>query len=1781
MIRKILILILVCGLFFDRVGLVLANEPQLLPTFEIINSQNFRDGSAKKREKISLKSKIKATYGSKEKVQVSIYNIDQNLVEVKLKNSLGETQEIESVQEAVDSTTAITVIPPPQFRPGRYSLEIRDQLGEVVSQDFLWGVLAMNLDKDKYGVGEVAKIDMAVLDELGKMVCDANVKLLITNDKLLIKEEFSTENKKIIVNPNCSKKDFTLKPDYETSYKFDKTGTYNLELTATTANGTYSISQEIIVKSGGDFNVKRVSATRIYPANIYPMNIEIEAKRDFKGKVYETVPVDFEIKDTIGRVVEENGIKKIVWDLDIKSGERRTLVYKYKAPEISPQFYLTGPLSMATLTDLIYQEARQWQIAVDDTGNVTIRQEINIIDGPVTVGGTDAALINIDTTKYTGATYYFEVVASQGAGTTLTVNLSAGNTQSVSIGITDTSTLIRSRKVFTPVSGSFDYRLNVVTGTTHSIKAARVIILQNATEITATETQIEIGNEEIGLTMATGVKQPVMQAIGVSAAATTGTASPAWPTHQTDDVALLFVETIGESAAVLTTPNGFVAVTASPKAVGTGTSGTTLSVFWARATSGAMSAPVIKASGDHIFAVVVTYRNVIETGDPWDVAIGSTKAVVSTRTTWESVTTTVDNTLIVYAATRHNDSAAAAWGIITNPGVTGLTERVDSGTTSGNGGGLKISDGIFYEAGVGGTSTATVTSSINATMTIALKGGDNPAATPLNSPKYWKYDSNLWGGTQTVSAEATWMKNDTGTYVPRFQAIGGAVSATTGTASPAWPTHQANDIAILYVETIGNTTVSLTTPNGFTAMTNSPQATGVGGTNTALTVYWARATSSSMTAPVIKGSGNHIYAVIATYRNAVETGDPWDVTVGSTKPANSTLTTWNSLTTNFDNELVVFVASRGNDSAAAAWGVITNSNMIGVNERWDAGTTSGDGGGLKISDGVLETAGVGGTSTATMSVSTQNAVFSFALRGKVKTSTKLTITVQEDDGSFGNWVDVSTILDLGTSSGQVIRSRSPPFVPTTGRNYRLAKTLNNSNGHSIDIYNAKIIIDQTSASSIGKLEAQYLVLNTKSTTTGSALGYKQLWSSAEWLRTTNVYKYAQDAIGAGANSKLRDTTASSDLTNSSVTGENQTISSGVTMPTTGNEIDSWLVNAGTEVDAGRILVQVTVNAITIDPTAYSFQRKTWFDGTRYWRSYYDNANSRVNFEYSSDGFGWTENTSARLTIANSDFSIEADSARAFIVYSCSSDVCGRVASSYPGTGFGWGAEQTVFNGTGATDDYSYPVISRDSSSYVWVVARYTGSGVYYVKTIKETSATNDLPEDSGDNVDSLVNVNNSNSNVYGTIVPRGSQDMYITMAIGATIAGCKWVNSSTQWQNSGGASCEDYPTLASGLVGYWQLEEAGDATRADSSGYGNDLTESASDTIAQVAGKFGNGADFERADTEYLSIGAQSEFNLSSFTMSAWLKVESIAGNYESVMGYSDSGDWSYNMAVGDVNEVMTNVDNDGFAGGGAEIYTANNSVATATWALFTTTFDGTDLRMYKNGVEVSSGFPATLGILPNYSTGNFYLGYWSSQSEYYDGIMDDVRLYNRALGATEVSLLYNYNPSGGSYDAIGTGQTGITTTLSSVADASGNVHLAFVDVGGSMVYREYTSSWQTAVVLDTNAGNAYPSVTLNTTNSDVYVFWIRGNHIYYKKGASTYTSGSWDASATDWKTTGTNTLLTSNFSGADIIFAEWYDGTNISWDKINFGGVVGPVMQQLLRHGMWFSSGARQKFTF
>ena len=84
--------------------------------------------------------------------------------------------------------------------------------------------------------------------------------------------------------------------------------------------------------------------------------------------------------------------------------------------------------------------------------------------------------------------------------------------------------------------------------------------------------------------------------------------------------------------------------------------------------------------------------------------------------------------------------------------------------------------------------------------------------------------------------------------------------------------------------------------------------------------------------------------------------------------------------------------------------------------------------------------------------------------------------------------------------------------------------------------------------------------------------------------------------------------------------------------------------------------------------------------------------------------------------------------------------------------------------------------------------------------------------------------------------------------------------------------------------------------------------------------------------------------------------------------------------------------------------YAAAPAPPLSQWVLGTATYDGATMRVYLNGVE---GGSQSLVTTITASDHPLYIGAISSPTCSFHGMMDDIRIYNRALSANEVMQLY------------------------------------------------------------------------------------------------------------------------------------------------------------------------------
>jgi hypothetical protein len=218
------------------------------------------------------------------------------------------------------------------------------------------------------------------------------------------------------------------------------------------------------------------------------------------------------------------------------------------------------------------------------------------------------------------------------------------------------------------------------------------------------------------------------------------------PDHAAGDILLLGVESANETVA-LGSAQGFVEVTNSPIGTGTasGTNATKISVFWVRATSGAMAAPTITNPGDHTLAVCASFRGCISTDNPWSTTTGDVAPNDSSVVTIPGHTAVHNEALVVLWATGRIDNSTPQFGDFTGE-LSNLTRRVNYATAAGNGGSLAMATGELALAGTFSVTTAPLNNAATqARFTMILQP---PIARVNQSGFTWGYPQIEWADAQ-------------------------------------------------------------------------------------------------------------------------------------------------------------------------------------------------------------------------------------------------------------------------------------------------------------------------------------------------------------------------------------------------------------------------------------------------------------------------------------------------------------------------------------------------------------------------------------------------------------------------------------------------------------------------------------------------------------------------------------------------------------------------------------------------------------------------------------------------------------------------------------------------------------------------------------------------------------------------------------------------------------------------------------------------------------------------
>ena len=334
------------------------------------------------------------------------------------------------------------------------------------------------------------------------------------------------------------------------------------------------------------------------------------------------------------------------------------------------------------------------------------------------------------------------------------------------------------------------------------------------------------------------------------------------------------------------------------------------------------------------------------------------------------------------------------------------------------------------------------------------------------------------------------------------------------------------------------------------------------------------------------------------------------------------------------------------------------------------------------------------------------------------------------------------------------------------------------------------------------------------------------------------------------------------------------------------------------------------------------------------------------------------------------------------------------------------------------------------------------------------------------------------------------------------------------------------------LVGYWKFDETSGTTATDSSGLGDN---GALTGATRVSGITGNAVSLDGTTAYVLAPGASSLKPVSTVSVAAWVKPTTAPASGGEVVSMGDN----YVLRVLSDGNVMF------FFYNGTTwitLQTTGVNVLDGNWHHLAGVKSASQMVVYVDGVSKASS--AASGTIP-YSLGtNLYIGMHGngSTSHNFNGIIDEVRVYNVDLNATQVQGIFTSTPVPApaplpiSVSSLtpspATATAGTTVTWTSTASGgSGGYQYQFSrkgpDTGGtSVVVKAYSTSntwaWATTSAM---VGSNTVTVTVKDssgatgTSSVVYTLSstsTAGNSYYMSTTGSDSNTGS---ITSPWKT--------------------------------------------------------------
>jgi hypothetical protein len=220
----------------------------------------------------------------------------------------------------------------------------------------------------------------------------------------------------------------------------------------------------------------------------------------------------------------------------------------------------------------------------------------------------------------------------------------------------------------------------------------------------------------------------------------------------------------------------------------------------------------------------------------------------------------------------------------------------------------------------------------------------------------------------------------------------------------------------------------------------------------------------------------------------------------------------------------------------------------------------------------------------------------------------------------------------------------------------------------------------------------------------------------------------------------------------------------------------------------------------------------------------------------------------------------------------------------------------------------------------------------------------------------------------------------------------------------------DIPVSDPNLIGWWKLDEGQGTTAIDWSGHKNNGT--LINGPKWVTGYDEGALEFDGSD-DYVNFGSTLNWpaGSSARSMCGWGKTDTIAGGWRWIAAYGSAGT-GLAMFIGLNGEAL-------YGGGYGDDVFSDGFWEIDVWHHICLTYDGTTARLYADGIEVAAEAKSWDLILNRAHIGQQV----NDASEFWDGMVDDVRIYNKALSPDEIMkvmtgdpmLAWNPSPANGS----------------------------------------------------------------------------------------------------------------------------------------------------------------------